>query len=684
MALLESMDLKGNFDRGLGYQLITKQSEVKWGDEDDFPDETALKITIQDRAQSIAWIQSQGWILQWQREERLYLFKVPTRFWEGTNTPRSALGMPVVYEAIESILPQFMSAIFADDPPFLIQPRPKTSSDAARAVQAILGWEVDRANVRNEVKLGLKYMLLHGTGIWTYGWERKIQKRKMYRRKNSQTFKQLPNDGGLIKTSGKDTYEKFDFEEVINQPYFEHRNIRHILTDPGLRVSDISKSKFVIDLQYPTIEDLDDLRDYEGYRIPTREQLLSLMFSPAEVPTQNPLESPTLNIFQEFNAKPRNEKPSVDPLKQPLELATYWTKDRVFVVLQGKLVIRNERNPFGKIPYLSVPMAEVLGYFYGIGVANVVGNEQRLQQGIINGYVDDFALNLNGMFTRVRGSNVLAQQLRMKPGGVIDTDNAEGVGILPRQPLLTGDVMTLLQSSDSRVARRTAASEISVTGAAPSKNSSITRTATGVNSLSSGTGTRLQSIVENFSNQVFIPMLQAFHEMNVLFLSPEEIEALLTDELGEAYKTIDVLEIVNGQYDFRMLAASKLQARAAQAQSLPLLYQFLLTAPVLDNLAQNGKKVNIEELVKMTFDTTGWPNYTSVIVPMTQEDQARLDANSPAAQAQAAQQANAQKQATDGQIKSQLLQQESTDETGREIIKELIRNKERGAVGLSE
>lgn len=676
------MNLKGNFERGLGYELITQESEVKWGDEDDFPDETALKITIQDRAQAIAWIQSQGWVLQWQREERLYLFKVPTRFWEGTNVPRSALGMPVVYEAIESILPQFMSAIFADDPPFLIQPKPKTSSDAARAVQDILAWEVDRADVRQEVKLGLKYMLLHGTGIWTYGWERCIKKRKMYRRSSPQTFKQLPNDAGLVKVSGKDTFEKFDFEEVINQPYFEHRNIRHILTDPGLRTSDIRRSKFVIDLQYPTIEDLDDLRDYEGYRIPTRQQLLSLMFSPTEVPTQNPLESPTLNIFQEFNAKPRNEKSSVDPLKQPLEMDTYWTKDRVFVVLQGKLVIRNERNPHGKIPYLSVPMSDVLGYFYGIGIANVVGNEQRLQQGVMNGYVDDFSLNLNGMFTRVRGSNVLAQQLRMKPGGVIDTDNPEGVGILPRQPLLTADVMNLLAGSDARIARRTAASEISVAGSMPTKNSSITRTATGVNSLSSGTGTRLQSIVENFSDQVFIPMLEAFHEMNVTFLSPEQIESLLTDDLGKAYSTIDVLEIVNGQYDFRMLAASKLQARAAQAQSLPLLYQFLLTAPVLDNLAQNGKKVNVEELVKMTFDTTGWPNYTSVIVPMTPEDQAKLDANSPAAQQQAQLAANQQKQSADGAIKSQLLQQESTDETGREIIKELLRNKERGSVGL--
>ena len=682
MALIDGMDLKGKFERGQGYELITKESEVAWPDEDrELPDLTALKIVTQDKAMAISWIQSQGWVLQWQREERLYLYKVPTRYWDGTNVPRSALGMPVVYEAVESILPQFMSAIFSDDPPFMLAPRPKTSMDAARANQHILGWQLEEANVRQETKLGLKYMLLHGTGIWTYGWCREVRKREIYKRATPTEYKSLPNDGGLVKIKGSKEIEKIPYEEVINKPYFEHRNIRYVLTDPALRSSDIRKGRFVADIQYPSIEDLDALRDYEGYRIPSRDQLLSMMFDSKEIPSQNPLESPALNLFQEFNAKPRNEISTFDPLHQPLEMVTYTTKDRVIVVLQGKLVIRNEKNPFGEINYLSCAMSEVLGYFYGIGIANVVGNEQRLQQGIINGYVDDFSLNLNGMFTRVRGSNVLAQQLKMKPGGVIDTDNPEGVGILPRQPLLTGDVMQLLASSDQRVARRTAASEISVSGAMPTKNSSITRTATGVNSLSSGTGTRLQSIVESFSDQVFVPMLKAFHQMNVLFLDPEQIEKILTDELGEAYNG-DTIDIINGDYDFRMLAASKLQAKSSMAQTLPLLYQFLLTAPVLDNLAQNGMKVNVGEMVKMSFDVSGWPNYQNVIVPMTDEDKQKLEANSPAAQQQAQLQAQQQKQAGDAQTKSALLTQENDDETGREVIKELLRQKKEAAVGL--
>lgn len=683
MALLEQFNSPHLFERAAGYELITKPDELRWPDDDSpLPDKTALKLVAQDKALAISWIQSQGWILQWQREERLYLFKVPVRFWDGTNVPRSALGMPLVYEHVESILPQYMSSLFGDDPPFMTKPRPNTSMDAARANSAILEWELKKANVKQESRLGLKFMVLHGTGIWTYGWHTEHRKRVIYSRKTPYKWVPVPGGGSVkVKQKGTDEIIKKTVTEEINHPYFEHRNLRYVLVDPAVRTSDIRQARFVIDMKYPTILELDKLRGYEGYNIPPREELIQLLFTPEEVPSQSPLEQPPLNLFQEFNAKPRNEKSTLDKMQQPLELQEYWTRDRVFTVLQGKLVIRNEKNPHGKIPFLSLAMSDVLSNFYGIGVANLIGNEQRIQQGVINGYMDDFSLSINGMFTRVRGSNVLAQQLRMRPGGVIDQDSPDGVGILPRQPLLTNDVMSILASSDSRSARRTAASETVVQGAMPSQNSSVTRTATGVNSLASGTGTRLQYALENFADQVFVPLLDAFHEMNALFLTDEQIDKILTQELGIAYQG-DTLDIINGQYDFSMLAAGKLQAKAVMKQNLPLLYQFLLTQPVLQNLQENGEKVNVGEMVKMLFDVSGWPNYSSVIVPMTDQDKQQAQANSPAAMQQQQLQHQAQQTQIETQAKSQLLEQDNTDRTGRDVIRELIKNDDKGALDL--
>lgn len=681
MALLDEFNSARLFPEGEGYQLITQPSELAWPGEKQ-PDRTALKLVLQDIALAETWVQTQGWVQEWQRQENLYLFRVPIRYWEGTRVPRSHLGMPLVYEHVESVLPQLMSGLFGDDPPFMSKPKPNTSMDAARANNYLLAWELKQVNAREEVRLGLKYMLLHGTGIWKYGWQRYTRDRTIYRRKKPYKWSLTPI-GALTKIGqpGSDEIEKVQVQEEVNLPVFEHRNIRHVLVDPGLRSSDIRKARFVIDLRYPSILDLDELRDYEGYDIPSRDELLSLLFEPAEVPRSNPLEISGITLFNEFQATPRWQKSTVNKLQQPLELAEYWTKDRVYTVLQRKLVIRNEPNPFGVIPFLSCTMSDVLDGFFGIGIAALIGNEQRMQQGVANAFLDDLSLNLNGMFLRKRGSNVPTQQLRMRPGGIIDADDDKGVTLMQRNPVLVGETQAVLQASDSRAARRTAANEQAVQGVMPSQNSSITRTATGVSTMSSGTGTRLQNIIEQFSYQVFVPLLDAVHKMNGQFLRPDQINKILTKELGIAYQG-DVLDLINGQYDFDIVAGARMQSKAAMRQSLPLLYQFLLTDPVMQSLQAEGKKINVAEMVKMTFDVSGWPNQNDVIVPMTPQDQQNAQANSPQAQ-QVAQLQHAQNmEQVKTNNKSQLLEQETEARAGQLVIRKLLMDKDRAGFGL--
>jgi hypothetical protein len=688
MSLLQELDAKNTYPNGEGFMLLTQPSELETDPTQDDPDLTALKIALQDRANAETWIQTQGWLLQWQREERLYLFKVPVRTWDGTNIPRSHLGMPLVYEHVESVLPQLMSALFANDPPFTSKPLPNTNMETARANDALLGWQLNKMNAREEFRLGLKYMLLHGIGIWKIGWQSYTTKRKVYVRTKPYEWTTVPQGHRVMRVNPKGNSKKaIDIEVEVNEPTFEHKNIKHILVDPGLQGPDIRKAKFVIDLRYMTPLQLDELRDYEGYKIPSLEDLIKLKFPDGgeETPRQNPLERPELNLFQEFQPQPRHWNSTVDKRAQPLEVMEYWTKDRVYTILQSKTIIRNEPNPFGVIPFFSVAQADVLGSFFGVGFGMLIGNEQRMQQGVINTFLDDLSLSLNGMFQRVRGTNVLTQQLRMRPGGIIDSDTAEGVSIMKRNPIPIAETQAVLAASDSRAARRTAANESAVQGAMPSDKSSITRTATGVNSLASGSGTRLQAIVEQFAYQVFQPMLTTMHKMNGVYLEPEDISRILSNELGISYQG-DTLELINGQFDFTMTAGSRLQSRTSMKQSLPLFYQFLLTQPVLEAVQQQQKKVNILELVKMTFDTSGWPSdstYDSLIIPMTQEDIQRAQQEQQApAQAQAAQmQHDAQMESIKTENKGQLLDRSSVDKAGELFFKHVFEHDDETATG---
>jgi hypothetical protein len=524
-------------------------------------------------------------------------------------------------------------------------------------------------------------MLLHGMGIWKVGWESYEETRTTYVNEKPNEFHGASNGGGLnLRSTTKK--KPIKVQHVVNRPTIEWINNKYILVDPGLNGPDIRNAKFVIDLRYMTPLDLDKLRDYEGYDIPSLADLLSTKFDPQEPVRSNPLEQPKLDLFQEFQPQPRHWNSTHDKRNQPMEVAEYWTKDRVYTVLASKTIIRNEPNPLGFIPYLSCSQADVLGSFWGIGFGMLIGNEQRMQQGVINVFLDDLSLNLNGMFMRVRGNNVQTQQMRMRPGGIIDSDTDKGVSLMQRQPIPIAETQAVLSASDSRAARRTAANESSVQGAMPSDKSSITRTATGVNSLGAGSGTRLQGIIEQFAYQVFVPMLDAFHLMNGLYLEANQIESILTQELGIAYKG-DHLDLINGQFDFDMIAGARLQAKTAMKAAVPLLYQFLLTQPVMDSLTQERKKVNISELVKMTFDVSGWPNYSSVIVDMTQQDIQAMQQKEQAPQQM--QQQQLQHQAAQEQIKTankaQLLDRENVDKAGALFLKHVFEHDDEAATG---
>ena len=640
-------------------------------------DLTALKMVVQDARNTEFWLTSSGWRTRWEDYDRLYLFQVPVAYWEGTAVERAHLGVPLVYEHVGSILPQVMTGLFQDDPPFMSRPRPGTSMDAARANDVVLGWELKQSKFREELRRGAKNALLYGTGLWKYGWRSFTRERMEYRIKKRRVEQDTPT-GKLIEYIDTDEFEQVPVREEVNEPTFESLDLRSVLVDPSLRVPDIRFAKFVIHKLYVTATQLDELREQPGYKIPTREQLVKIFMPPKEAAVASPLAGSPLDVNTDFGtpatatlAESPHVETTIDPLSEPLEVLEYWTNNRVTTVLQRKLVIRNAPNELGEIPFRSLAYDDIPNCFYGLGVAKLVGGEQRLQQGSINAYLDDLSLSLNGMFVRIRGSNVPRSQIRMRPGGVLDVDVENGIGLLQRPALPTADVMAVVAASDARAQRRTAANELVVQGAMPGagNRSSVTRTATGVQFLAGGVGTRLQFFIENLAAQVFIPTLEAYRRMNAKKLSPSQVKRLLSAELNKAYEG-SVLDVVNAELDFDILAAAKLQARRAMAMSLPILLQTLLTEPVINGLRAEGKKVNVGELIKMLFDVSGWPNKQDVIVEFNADDELREVANNPMIQQLLQSRAQAE---TQRDLTNEKIEHEGMGRMSRDIVKAALK-----------
>lgn len=610
-------------------------------------DAVAKQLVLRDLNRAEYYLLAKGMTVEWDRDDRLYLFRVPQAFWEGSSVPRASLGIPLAYEHIESLLPQTMNALFADKPPFLARPRPKTSMDAARATQAILNFQLDNMKFRETVRLVAKEAYVYGTGVMKLGWRRYKKKVRVRERKEPKTSIQVNGLPASYQSKGTAKLVERYQEITVNEPYAEKVHIRHIIVDPALRVPDIREAGYVIHREYLTVEDLEKLRDQPGYTLPATEELQSLFDPPKESPERSLLEGrqttsvlntgiSSLDINMEFKAMPRWQEATADPNRQVLEVLEYWTKDRCIVILNRKLCIKNDVNEFGEIPFRSVCFSDVLDSFYGLGIVRLLAGEQRLQQGVINSRLDDLSLRLSGTFLRKRGSNTPTQQLRLRPGGIIDSDDDKGVQMIEYPPAIT-DAFAEVEASDARAQRRTGANEL-VTQGSQQGPSSITRTATGMNTLAAGVGARAGYFIDFISDLLFVPALEFFHECNSRWLDEEQVSKILTDELAQDFEG-EAMEIINARLKFEMLASAKMRAKQMMAQNLPIIMNFFLAAPVQGALQDAGKKVDFAELAQMVFDVSDWPGRQSLIVPMTKEDMQRqaqknemLQAHSLAAQ----------------------------------------------------
>jgi hypothetical protein len=602
-------------------------------------DEAALKLVVKDLNLAEYYLLAKGMTVEWDKDDRLFLFRMPQAFWEGSSVPRSSLGMPLIMEHSESIEPQVQNALFNDDPPFEVDPMPKTSADAARGAKHILNYQLGEMGFKEETRQIVKEGLIYGTAFAKLKWEQYSYQVPNWKREGPPEVKS--SDAGPVTLPTKKSRKlKMTMDDVeVNRPGIEKVHIRHLVVDPSLRGPDIRKARYVIHRTYPTLVDLEMLRGQRGYDLlPSKESLLQLFFPPKEMPERSLLEGrsttsvlntgvSSLDINMEFKAMPRWQMPSNDPNLQPLECLEYWTKEKCIVVLNRKLTIKNDRNPFGFIPFLSINYIDVPDSFYGVGIAKLLGGEQRLQQGVINSRLDDLALRLSGTFIRKRGSNTPTQQVRLRPGGIIDSDDEKGIQMIQYPPALQ-DAFEEVAQSDMRAQRRTGANEMVTQGTMPSTGQ-VGRTASGVQTLSAGVGARLGYFVDQIATLYFIPALEAFHQMNCMWLTPEQIDEILEDKLKDEYNG-SCEDIKNAKLKFRMLAGAKMRGRQQLSQSLPMMTQFLMAPEIQDALSDQGLKLDLVQMAQLWFDVTEVPGRQSIIAKLTQEDKQRIAAKNEA------------------------------------------------------
>lgn len=562
--------------------------------EDKWSDETALGIVVSDVNSTIAYEQAKSFSTSMEVADDLVRGYVRVRPWPNTDKPRSALSMPVVLEAIEKVMPILhMSVWGSGKDPFQVQAIGKTKKDTASAWQSLLKWATKVSDLKEGSRLTLKNILQYGWGGGTYGFvSEEIEKRK---------FKRTADGKGV---------ERGEVEkEIIAQPTYEALNLRNCGFDPNCPTHDPRKGRFWYKRITITGYDLDDMREDDTYKnIPKREDLAQIL-ARKEEPTQDSTGALKPNQTRELQAQQDTINPSKDPLQQPLELIEYRTDTRIVTVLQKQIVIRNEKNEEGKC-VVGCAFIDSLNSMFGFGISRLLNGEQRLQQGVLNTWVDSLALVLNPAYQAIKSTLGSGQQnISVAPGKVVTVDGE-------LKPLITTDVSETaeraLEFSSQRAYRRIGAES------ATNAPTQALRTGSGVQAFQGDITQRMSYFMDYYLDIVFVPVLKGFLTQLKDNLTPEQIQQILTEETGKAYVG-DVLDIYNADIKIDIISGVKLSVKAAAAQTAPLIIQLLQNAAVQDSLEVQGRKFDYATFAEEYLELQGW-DINQLFIQMTPED----------------------------------------------------------------
>lgn len=660
---------------------ITKD-DVAVSDETDviqFKDAAAVKLVIADVAEADNYINIQQWANGWTMADLLYQSPATQSAFDGGNIGNASVPKFMVSNHISSIVPKVMGGLFYEDPPFALRPRPSVTQDMVRAKTAIFAAQLGAMNFEEEVERTLEQAALLGTGIMKYGYTETSKRMRRYKRKGARQAIEQP-DGSikLIDTPDSDDYEVEFYHKKISHPWIKWTDIRTVLVNPGCRVGDIRRAGWVVYRDYATFADLNNLRNTEGYNVPSEEVLKHIFFD--EKPSSG-MDNITMTLPEGMmgyvmHALPRSHKTSADPLKAPIEVLERWDDERVIVILSfngRNILIRNEENPYGKIPFFSFNWRNIPDCFYGQGLGLLIGAEQIVEQGVTNLALDLLNYGLQPTAVRKKGYNTLSQDVRWRQGGIIDVEeDVDKAFKFLQMPQVPGEAWQFIAQAQAAGAATSGANEqvVQGAGAAGIKTTGM-RSGTGAAAVIQANASRLDGPTGRFVRQVFEPWLYQMDELDNLLLPAAVLRDMLGDEIGEP-NLVDHMDYREANIDYEVLAGAKLGAKKEMAQALPIIIQLLNNPTFVQNANDAGYEFDAVAIFKAFTDAAGWKFSQQFLKPMTPERKAQHQANSPAAL-----QANQQKfqaQQTQAQFahEQQMEQVKQLGKAGNEAFRQAI------------
>lgn len=593
-------------------------------------DSNALRVVRSDFAYAEAYrTHAHDW--RYRNAMELYLAWAGQRYWDGTRVPRSSLGIYVCFEQVESMLPKIVRTIcdpdtyefYADDP------------DAAQLWKQLIVDQLKEVKYREQIRLCAKSSLIYGNGILEWGVEdyedENIEVRET---QGVKRFSQIyhPAVGSMAIPAEMDyDYKRKVTKETKHRPYIRYRSIIDSYVDPNCETSQIgSGTGYFILRRYMRAEELKALRGTKNFNIPSDAILAE--YSKSKTTANQDVTKLSAELFR-YNMWNPAQDYSSDPAQKRIEVIEYTRADRKVWMLNREHIAYNQPNKYRVINFYSMHYADVLDRWHALAMTDVAEGEQRLQQGIINGRVDELALALHRPMIKRRGVTIPPYQLKVRPGVVIEVENPEGDIKQLEVDNITQQAYVEVEASERRTQRITGMSDLAALGSPTSGGNSANRTAAGINTQVGATQDRASYYIQNAEDHVIEPVLNTFILLNKRFGDLKQAAAWI--RLHPEYKNKKPVDIMNAKVYAECWGAIRMQARGNFLQLFPTIAQTIFNPEMLTLFAQQQKKtVSAEVFTSMIFDSLGYRPRNPLLVDMTPEQQQAMGQPPPDVKAQ--------------------------------------------------
>lgn len=640
--------------------------------DDKWTDERAYSIVKSDWSYAESFrFNAHDW--RYRNALELYLAWAGQRYWDGTRVPRSSLGIPVAFQQIEALLPKLVGVLCATDGYHFYGNQPDKSEEYELGVLAwreLILQQLDDTRFRMQVDRAMKSMGMLGNGVLEVGFEEYEDESIEFDKKIVTTRAAAlmhPLVGPMvIPTEQREKFSRKVRTEKKQRPYIRYVSLMDFYVDPNCESPRLQDAGYVIKRVYMRAEEIKALRGQPNFKIPNDQYLHNM--SLAKSTANQDVTKQSAELFR-YNMWNPSQDYSSDPDQKRIAVMEYTRNNRKVWWLQGgqdtESIIYNQPNRYGEINYYSVPYAHVLDRWHALSVCDVTEGEQRLQQALINGRIDEVALALHPPMVKRRGVTIPAYQLKRRPGVVIEAENPKEDVVQQEISNVTQQAFVEVAASEQRTQKTTGITDLAAMGTPTAGGNSANRTAAGINTQAGATADRIRYLVETAEDYLIEPVVNAIIRFDRKFLDMQSASNWL--KLDPRFKNLDPEKVMNMRVTAECRGSKKMAARQGFLQVFPMLAQTVLNPELLQQMAQiNQKKLNPKTLVDMLMDAVNYAPKNPLFEDMTPEDVQRM--NQPPAEAMLKMQQQQMQVQSDQQINQNNLKTKLIDT----LIKELM------------